>query len=99
MSRCHSWRPLEVVPEQHAHHLPGECRKCWKPCFRKTDDGAAYCDTCLERLTQHPFGLVRTALAADAATPDDTLDFLMTDHDPGVAKAAERTYMRRMQGL
>ncbi|SMY04575.1 hypothetical protein BSP239C_03894 [Brevibacterium sp. 239c] len=47
----------------------------------------------------NPFGLVRTALAADAATPDDTLDFLMTDHDPGVAKAAERTYMRRMQGL
>ncbi|WP_269770079.1 hypothetical protein [Brevibacterium antiquum] len=42
---------------------------------------------------------MRTALAADADTPDSTIDFLMTDHDPGVAKAAERTYMRRQQGL
>lgn len=87
-----------MVPPDHESHIPGRCRTCWKPCFARIESGAIRCDECTERISQHPNSLIRTALAAEPETADDTLDYLQTDTDPAVAKAAERTMMRRKAG-
>lgn len=95
MPRCQSWKPLAHVPASHEAHIPGECRTCWRPCRARVADGEVRCEECTVRLTEHPNSLIRQALAAEHDTPDDTLEYLQTDTDPAVSKAAERTLMRR----
>lgn len=87
MSRCHSWRPVEGSGHP-VGHAPGHCRKCWRPCFRRTGPGRVRCDECEDALANHPDEMVRRCLAADDDASDDVLELLATDLNPSVQRAA-----------
>lgn len=89
--RCHSWRPVLDARGQAPHkafHAPGTCRICWRPCFRRTTDGAQRCDQCVDLLVGHPSPWVRRALAVEPTAHVGDLEALSSDSDGVVAMAA-----------
>jgi hypothetical protein len=95
--RCHSWRPVVDTPH-NPEHAPGECRACWRPCFRKTTDGALRCDECTDALLTHHATTVRIALAGEPDIPLEELRVLATDANEFVAIAARWSLERRLPG-
>lgn len=90
MARCRSWKPVENRPESHARdHLPGDCRKCWRPCFAKVEKGQVRCEQCALAIAQHPSSEVRRLLVAEPRLPLTVAELLVTDFDATVASAAQ----------
>lgn len=95
MARCRSWRPV-AVPGHPAGHLPGRCRRCWRPCGNPVDGAGNRCDECLWLLAAHRDPRIRLALI-DEDPPRDVLDLMATDLDSVVQRAAEAKVRQRQE--
>jgi hypothetical protein len=91
MSRCRSWRPSEAgrLAGHPANHQPGECRKCWRPCFNRVEEGCKRCVECADLLAEHANPGIRLALASESDLPDRLLRLMATDLDVMVAQTAQ----------
>lgn len=97
-TKCRSWRPRVDTPHD-AHHLPGDCRRCWRLCGRPAQNGSPRCDTCEFDLAQHPDSRVRMALVQEGNIGESTLSLMTNDGDAGVAGLAKTAAYRREHRL
>lgn len=97
MSRCRSWRPVEDRPDGHSSShlppgLPGGCRKCWRPCRNRVEDGQVRCTECAVMLAQHPNEQIRRMLLAEDDLPLDIIDLLRMDFSAAVSGPAQARF-------
>lgn len=88
MPRCRSWFPVQNSVHLELHE-PGACRACWRPCRNRVPSGVDRCDHCADALACHRWVRVRKSLA-EQTFDRGVLEYLLSDPDPAVARAAGR---------
>lgn len=94
--RCRSWRYVFV--EDHPQgHMPGECRTCWRPCWRRSEPGTTRCTRCAHDLAEHPNDDIRMAFAAERYLTEKDLIKLANDQNFLVQEVARWQIERRLR--
>lgn len=91
--RCQSWR-LARRPHTPLHR-PGQCHRCWRPCYRKLGEDSVdalaspvRCGRCIEQLLRSPVAWVRLELISEPTPPLAVVQTLIHDSDAMVAYTA-----------
>ena len=85
--RCQSWKPGRRSQHQPPH-LPGRCRRCWRPCHNRVPPSVRRCDECTSLLLLCPSARVRLALASEAEPDPKVIAALAADPDLMIASTA-----------
>lgn len=87
MARCKSWTPVPGYAGE-PEWPPGVKSKAWRICLNRVEPGTSRCPDCASLLATHPDVRVRQALVAEPDLDVSTLQLLLADSDPAVARAA-----------
>lgn len=84
---CRSWRHRLCPDHGMSPAMPGKCRKCWRPCMARVDDGRHRCEECEQAIAQVMSQQPKLAMIREGARVK-TLSFMARDPDPAVSDAA-----------